>query len=147
MRKGAWGRTPPGGEGVRRYVIDAGILFLHFIDDEGVRPYLDEIIQGKAQAFISDVNLAEYYYKTCEKLGKGIADLRYHQIRDSDIISVATDETLTLKAGEKKCRYRGTLSLADCFALALSELKEAILLTTDSELAKVREVSVKHFSV
>ncbi len=128
-------------------MIDAGILFLHFIDDETVRPYLDEIITGKVQAFICDINLAEYYYKTCEKLGKKIADLRYHQIRGSNIIPVETDETLTLKAGEKKCKYRGSLSLADCFALALAELKEATLLTTDSELAKVRETTVKHFSV
>lgn len=83
---------------MKRYVIDVGILFLHLIDDENVRPYLDEIITGKVQAFICDVNLAEYYYKT--KLGKKIADLRYHQIRDSNIIPVETDETL--KAGEKK---------------------------------------------
>jgi predicted nucleic acid-binding protein len=132
---------------MKRYVIDAGILFLHLIDDDRVRPYLDEILRGGAQAFICDVNLAEYYYKTCEKLGKKIADTRYHQIRGSGIISVETDETLTLKAGEKKCKYRGTLSLADCFALALTDLKKATLLTADSELAKVKEVTVKHFPV
>ena len=79
--------------------------------------------------------------------GKNIADVRYHQVRGSDIGSVATDEELTRKAGEKKCKYRGKLSLADCFSLALSELKKATLLTTDSELAKVKEVKVKHFPV
>ncbi|MGQ9760229.1 MAG: type II toxin-antitoxin system VapC family toxin [Candidatus Methanomethylicaceae archaeon] len=132
---------------MKRYVIDAGILFLFFIDDERVRPYFDEVAQGKAQALVSDVNLAEYYYKTCEKLGKEIADLRYHQIRGSDVVLVPTDEELTWKAGEKKCKYRGRLSLADCFSLALSELKKAMLLTTDSELAKVEEVTVEHFPV
>jgi predicted nucleic acid-binding protein len=130
---------------MKRYVVDAGVLSLHFIGDERVKPYFDEVAQGKAQAFISDVNLAEYYYKTCEKLGKDIANLRYHQVRESDVESVATDEELTWKAGEKKCKYRGRLSLADCFSLALSELKNATLLTTDSELAKIKELTVKHF--
>jgi len=132
---------------MRRYVVDAGALFLYFIDDERVKPYFDEVVQDRAQGFICDVNLAEYYYKTCEKLGKDIADVRYHQIRGSDVGLIATDEELTMKAGEKKCKYRGKLSLADCFCLALSELKKATLLTTDSELAKVKEVKAKYFPV
>ena len=83
----------------------------------------------------------------CEKLGKDVADVRYHQIRGSGAGSIAPDEELTRKAGEKKCKYRGKLSLADCFSLAPSELKKATLLTTDSELAKVKEVKVKYFPV
>jgi predicted nucleic acid-binding protein len=132
---------------MKKYVVDAGVLSLYLIGDERVKPYFHEVSQGKAQAFISDVNLAEYYYKMCQKLGKNIADLRYHQVRDSGVMPIATDEELTLKAGERKCKYGGKLSLADCFSLALSELKEATLLTTDSELARVKEVSVKHFPV
>ncbi|PUA34376.1 MAG: hypothetical protein B9J98_00600 [Candidatus Terraquivivens tikiterensis] len=132
---------------MKRYVVDAGVLFLLFIGDERVKPYFDEVARGQAQAYISDINLAEYYYKTCEKLGKEIAELRYHQIRASDIVPVATDEGLTWKAGEKKCKYKGKLSLADCFSLALSELKKATLLITDNELAKVKEVTVKHFPI
>lgn len=132
---------------MKSYVVDAGALSLHLIDDKRVKPYFDEVFQGRAQALIPDVNLAEYYYKTCQKLGKKVADLRYHQVRGSDLVLVATDEDLTLKAGEKKCKYGDRLSLADCFALALSELKGATLLTTDRELAKVEEVAVKHFPV
>ena len=68
-------------------------------------------------------------------------------MRVSGIAPVATDERLTWKVGEKICKYRGRLSLADCFSLALSGLKKATLLTTDSELAKVKEVRVKHFPI
>lgn len=132
---------------MRKYVVDAGVLFLYFIGDERVKPYFDEVASGRAQGFICDVNLAEYYYKTCEKLGKDVADVRYYQIRESDVRAFATDQVLTKNAGEKKCKYRGKLSLADCFSLALSELMKATLLTTDSELAKVKEVKVKHFQV
>ena len=47
---------------MKGYVIDAGFLSLRFIGDGRVKPYFDEAAQGKAQAYISDVNLAEYYY-------------------------------------------------------------------------------------
>jgi uncharacterized protein with PIN domain len=60
---------------------------------------------------------------------------------------VSTDEALTKLSGGKKCKYRGRLSLADCFAPALAELKKATLLTTDGELAKVDEVKVRYFPV
>lgn len=132
---------------MRKYVVDAGVLALYLIGDERVKPFFQEVSQGRAQAFISDVSLAEHYYKTCQKLGRSVAILRYHQARESGLVPVATDEELTLKAGERKCKYGGKLSLADCFSLALSELKEATLLTTDSELARVEEVPVEHFPV
>jgi len=131
---------------MKKYVIDTGVLFLHLIDDERVRPYFKEINEGRAKAFICDVNLAEYYYKTCEKLGREIADVRYNQIRVL-INPVSTNQDLTREAGKIKCKYRDKLSLADCFALALSKIKGAILLTTDSDLAEIKEVKVKHFPV
>ena len=132
---------------MKRYVVDTGVLLLHLIGDERVKTYFDEVSQGNARASICEINLAEYYYKICEKLGKEIAEIRYHQIRESGLEVVAADEELTKKAGEKKCRYRGRLSLADCFSLALAELKNAILLTTDSELARVRDVKIRYFPV
>lgn len=131
---------------MKKYVIDTGVLFLHLIDDERVRPYFKEINEGRAKAFICDVNLAEYYYKTCEKLGREIADVRYNQIRVL-MNPVSTNQDLTREAGKIKCKYRDKLSLADCFALALSKIKGAILLTTDSDLAEIKEVKVKHFPV
>jgi len=131
---------------MKKYVIDTGVLFLHLIDDERVRPYFKEINEGRAKAFICDINLAEYYYKTCEKLGREIADVRYNQIRVL-MNPVSTNQDLTREAGKIKCKYRDKLSLADCFALALSKIKGAILLTTDSDLAEIKEVKVKHFPV
>ncbi len=41
----------------------------------------------------------------------------------------------------------GALSLADCFALALTRRVGGVLLSTDSELAKSEEIRVKYFEV
>ncbi|MGC8850544.1 MAG: hypothetical protein ACP5K1_07615 [Candidatus Bathyarchaeia archaeon] len=43
---------------MKRYAIDAGVLSLHFLGDERVKPYFEEVAQGNAQASISDINLA-----------------------------------------------------------------------------------------
>ena len=130
---------------MRSLIIDTGVLTLFFAGDARVRPHFDSIEDGKARGYITSVNLSEFYYKTCQKLGSDTAELRYHQARAA-LTTVETDEDLALLAGAEKCR-RSILSLADCFALALTKRFRATLLTTDSELAKVKEVDVKLLSL
>ena len=122
---------------------DAGALFLHFTDHSGVRRYFDEVISGRSKGLISSFNLAEFYYKTCQKLGKQTADTWYFQVMESGLLVVHREELVRL-AGLEKCRQSHGLALADCFALALAKAENALLLTTDSELANVAEVSVRH---
>ena len=127
-------------------VVDAGVLTLHFIDDQRVEEYFSDVDDGRVSGYISNVNLAEFYYKTCQKLGRQTADTRYYQIKRTRL-QVVQDDDLTRSAGLEKCRQPLSLSLADCFALALAKREKALLLTTDRELSKVREVEVKFFEV
>jgi predicted nucleic acid-binding protein len=125
-------------------VIDAGVLALYFIDDTRVRPYFYGIDDGNIKGYMTHINLSEYYYKTCQQFGKDTADVRYLSIARSKI-EIFADKMLARDAGLERCKTKLNLSIADCYALALSKKLKAILLTTDSELAKVKEVSVKHF--
>lgn len=127
-------------------VLDAGTVSLFFAGDSRVAQYFTRIDQQKAAGLITEVNLAEYYYKTCQKLGRETADIRYFMLRNSRLLTIG-DENLTRLAGLEKCRQQLDLSLADCFALALAKRENAILLTTDSELRKVKEVQAKFFGV
>ncbi len=127
-------------------VFDAGVLALHFIGDPRVEEYIREVDSERIQGHMSSVNLAEFYYKTCQKIGRQTADIRYYQIR-STALRVVDDGDLVRSAGLEKCRQLGGLSLADCFALALTKRERALLLTTDRELAKVKGISVKLFEV
>lgn len=129
-----------------RLVVDAGVLALHFTDHSGVRQYFDAMIAGRSAGLISSFNLAEFYYKTCQKLGKQTADTWYFQVKNSEL-SVIHREELVRVAGLEKCRQSPRLSLADCFALALAKAEHALLVTTDSELAKAKDVSVRHVKV
>ena len=129
-----------------RLVLDAGILTLHFADHRGVREYFDAIIARRSEGFISSVNIAEFYYKTCQKLGKQTADTWYYQVRRTEL-NVVHNEELLRQAGLEKCRQSARLSLADCFALALAKMEHALLLTTDSELSNVEGVRVRHIKL
>jgi len=96
--------------------------------------------------YISGVDVAEFYYKTCQKIGRQTADTRYYQIRRTRL-QIVHDDDLTRGAGLEKCRQPLSLSLADCFALALAKRRKALLLTTDKELSKAKEIEVKFFEV
>ncbi len=130
---------------IESLVIDTGILTLYFAGDPRVGPYFERVKEETAEGYISSVNLSEYYYKTCQKIGKETALQRYQQSR-TFLTPVETDEALALAAGVEKCR-RNELSLADCFAVSLTRRLNGILLTTDKELGRIGDVAVKVFEL
>jgi len=127
------------------FVFDTGALSLFFADDDRLRGLVESIHEGKDGGSLSSVTLAEFYYKTCQRLGREVATLWSRQLSER-IEVVAADVELSTSAGLEKCRNNG-LSLADCYALALTKRVHGLLLTTDSELAKNKETKVRHFEV
>jgi len=121
-----------------RYLLDAGIFPLILAGDANVKRFVEEIAFGRAEPLACEVNLAEFYAKTCEKKGKEVADLYYLRIRyQPNMTIIAPNEELTKTAAWLKCKYRGKVSLADCYAAAAASINEAILITTDTDLNKV----------
>ena len=127
------------------FVFDTGALSLFFADDERLRTSVDKIHGERAEGLLSSVTIAEFYYKTCQTLGRDVATLRSRQISERMQVMEA-DLELSLSAGLEKCR-NNRLSLADSYALALTKRVGGILLTTDSELAKNKESRVRFFEV
>ena len=83
-----------------------------------------------------------------QQRGKGvdIAEIQHRQVRGFTPEGGWADENTTREAALWKFRNR-TLSLADCFAIATWRERAQILLTTDSELAKLRGVKSEYISV
>jgi predicted nucleic acid-binding protein len=127
------------------FVFDTGALSLFFADDERLRALVDKIHGERAEALLSSVTLAEFYYKACQTLGRDVATLRSRQLNERMRV-VGADLDLSLSAGLEKCK-NNRLSLADSYALALTKRVNGILLTTDSELAKSKESRVRHLEV
>ena len=127
------------------FVLDTGALSLFYAHDERLRPLVETIHAGRARVLISSVTLSEFYYKTCQTLGRDVATLWSTQLSERMEV-VATGVDLSVSAGLEKCR-NNALSLADAHALALTRQVKGTLLTTDSELAKSKEPKVKFFDV
>ena len=129
----------------RSYLLDAGVIAIYFAGHASVKPYFDKVISGRATGLISEVNLAEYYYKTAQILGLETADVRYTMLRRRDFTIVPPDDVITRGAGVWKVK-RPDFSLADCFALSTLEARAQTLLTTDEPLSKVKGISAVYFA-
>jgi len=127
----------------RSYLLDAGFVALHYSGNAKAKPYFDRILSGKARGLISEVNLAEFYYKTGQKKGLQTADTWYNQVRQAGFQIISPDYTITKNAGIWKINRRD-ISLADCFALATLKEHADILLTTDSILGSIKGVKSVH---
>jgi predicted nucleic acid-binding protein len=122
----------------RSYLFDAGIISLYYRGERSVKQYFDRVFTANAEGFISEVNLAEFYYKSALQKGIDLADVWYKQIRQSAFQIISPDETIPRRAAQWKVKKR-QLSLADCFAIATCEENARLLLTTDHELHKIKE--------
>ncbi|HYB04893.1 MAG TPA: PIN domain-containing protein [Nitrososphaerales archaeon] len=129
----------------RSYLLDAGFIALHYSGNAKAKPYFDRILSARARGFISEVNLAEFYYKTGQKKGLETAETWYNQVRQAGFQIIAPDYSITKNAAIWKIN-RSEISLADCFALATLKDHADVLLTTDSVLSAIKGVKSVHVS-
>lgn len=125
------------------YVFDTGPLYLFFADDKSITEPFRNVNRGIAEGYTCEPNLLELYYKTCEKLGRDTALIRYTSLRHSALVITPPDEALTRTAGELKCAHRGQLSLADAYIVALAKRVRGNLYTTDSRIAHLKIVPTR----
>lgn len=124
--------------------MDAGVISLYFAGRPKVKPYFDRILSGRAEGVISEVNLAEFFYKAAQTLGVETAEVRYAMLRQGKFKIIPTDDQITKGAGLWKVK-QPALSLADCFALSTLDAKAETLLTSDEPLSKVRGIVAVYF--
>ena len=115
---------------------------LYFAGDMRVKEILDGAASGTTECYTCDTSLAELYYKTCEALGREVADLRYTSLRNSAMAVLATDERLTRTAGGLKCAHR-KLALADAYVVAAAQRLRGTLVTTDHVIDDLKLVPTK----
>ncbi|MGH9933733.1 MAG: PIN domain-containing protein [Nitrososphaerales archaeon] len=129
-----------------RLTFDAGVLSLYYAGDKRIKPYFDSVSSKSKLGFVSEVNLAEFYYKAAERFGLETAEIRYMMTRASQII-LAPDEMITRDAARFKLKYGHKLSLADCFAISTAINNDCTLITTDSRIKQVKDVTTVYLSV
>jgi len=125
-----------------KYVLDANIPSLYFAGNNYVKKYIDEIYEGKAEAYMLEINLAELLYHYARAFGWRSALVKNSLIRNSPIKIISMDEELTLEAAKLKMKYYQALSLADCYLIAFAKLHKAKIVTSDHVLKEINEVPV-----
>lgn len=124
----------------KRYVLDAGVLALYFAGRSDSKKYIEEAYSGNAKVYMSEVNLAEFLYNYARVFGWEAARIKHSLIRSSSIFIVSTDEAVTLAAAKLKLKHYSTLSLPDCYLIALAKQLKAVAVTTDHRIAESGEV-------
>ena len=123
-----------------RLALDTGSFTLHFGGDPQVRDMMNDILGGRKEAHTCELNLAEHYYKTCEKLGRDVAIVTTGSIREIPVRIHSPDKVFSLEAGTIKCKFRGKVSLADAYILAVAKIYDCRLITTDPALKEINLV-------
>ena len=130
-----------------RYVLDAGVLALYFAGRRDARKYIDLVYEGRAEAFMCEVNVAEFLYNYARVFGWDAALVKHSLLRSSPIRIVGVDEGLTVEAARLKLKYYNVLSLADCYLIALARQSKATIITTDRSVKDVGEAPTILLSV
>ena len=119
---------------MERVVLDASALLLYVYGDITVKRVVEE-----NDAFVNPVNLTEFLYVYARTRGWKEALLKYSTFRNSLKVVELSEGIITVSA---KLRLKYGLSLGDAFLLATAMYLNGTAVTSDHELAKVKEVRV-----
>lgn len=136
---------------MKRYVFDSWALLAWLGGEEPadakVQSLLDAATTGRAELWMSIINLGEVYYATARKSGIEKAREDRKSLLQSPIRFVEVDDDLVWEAAEIKAAH--ALAYADAFAAALTVRLKAVLVTGDPEFdvhAKSRLIAVKRLT-
>jgi uncharacterized protein len=118
---------------MRSYIVDACALIAYLFDEDGAGLFENLLIQARnneIEMVMHVANLGEVYYDIVKRNDVATAqetykDVKHLPIRFEDRIS----DAIVFKIGEVKTTYR--ISYADTFAVALTFISSAELITTD----------------
>jgi predicted nucleic acid-binding protein len=126
---------------MKNILLDSYAIFRFYQDEPGadkVEQFLVSSREGKLQAYISEVNLGEVYYKTIRRIGLASARDHLEQFFELPIQVIPPSSEIILSAAEIKAEY--AISYADCFAVATALKVSASIVTGDPEFSKVEHL-------
>ena len=121
------------------YVLDSYALLAYLEAEPGsdrVSEFLEAAKGKKCRLYMCVVNLGEVMYIVERERGLPKAQETLARIDELPIEIMNADRTLTLAAAHLKMDC--PIAYADCFAAALSQVKNATLVTGDAEFNKIK---------
>lgn len=125
---------------MKRIVLDASALMTLFDDRPGiekVKEWIELADAKEVELSMSVVNWGEVYYSIWHEYSRSSADEVAQEITRLPIEIVDADFEIAKMAASLKAETR--LPYADCFAAALSKMRDASLATADADFDKVSD--------
>jgi len=124
-----------------RFVLDAWAILALLQKEEPAASRVKELLEGaeegKADLFISIINLGEVFYRIGKVKGEREAEDTLDEIRRLPMNIVPAAEEAVFAAARFKMRY--AISYADAFAAATAEDLNAVLVSGDPELKQLED--------
>ena len=123
-------------------MFDTGAITLFYADHKEVVEIYNKVQSQNAKGIVPKLILSEYFYKTWQIFGRQAAELRTNAFRNSSVVVCDIEDEDIFNAGKFKVK-NSTLSIADCIAIACATREGAIILTTEYEMKKIKQVKVR----
>lgn len=130
----------PGPSPTAGYVLDTWAVMAYFEDEPAamaVEALLTSASDDGLPLLMTVVNVAEVWYTMARQISSEAADQGLDELRDLGVKFVPANLDLALQAAHLKSRYK--MSLADCFAAALGQLRRSPVVTGDLEFRPVAD--------
>ena len=128
----------------KTYVLDANAV-LSFVEDAAGAARIEQLLRdarhGSIALLMSVLNWGEIFYHSWQQRGEQSARRLLDDLVRLPIELVPVDTTQVLKAGEFKVVHK--IPYVDCVAAALSDLRQATLVTSDRDFEKLG----RHFPI
>jgi predicted nucleic acid-binding protein len=130
---------------VKSISLDTGPISLYFTKNHSkdIDLLFESIKKSQINAFVIAPVLSEVHKHLCIANGKDFANSTIITLLKSFPIQVVSlNQSLIIKAGELKCRFRKELSYIDCFVIALALLRKIEVHTTEKNLPSIPRLKI-----
>ncbi len=126
---------------IAKACLDTGVITLCYTDPlpSQISQLKKEILTGKIDAYVVSPVLIEAFSQFCKlKGGIEFAEKTIIEFLNTyPVKMVSLNQSLIIKAGQLKCKFRNILSIVDCIALGYALNKKIEFHTTEKELDKL----------
>jgi predicted nucleic acid-binding protein len=129
-----------------RLSIDSGVVLAYFLGEALGELVRSAILPPKDRTvFCSRTAVSELFYILCRRRGNTFASEAVENFLRTNYVSILSSDEIDIEAGRYKCSR--TISLADCYVLAIAKVQNASAVFAQKEAEIAKELYRRPFDV